>query len=100
VYSQTEKLGINCLPTKYEEGFKYIDEKGCSCTLIEFVKIDSKIGEREYYRWKIKIEVKEIDYSAEAWTDDHWIDLCLGKAYYDEINHKIIYFDKTLQGCI
>ena len=80
----SDKLGLDRRPTKYKEGFEYVNQQGNSCVLIKWA--DSGFG---IYRWKIKLVVIG-DFYTEAWTDDRWIDVCLGNAYLDTNTHQII----------
>lgn len=77
--------------TNYKPGFTYYDSRGIKCTLIKWEKVGGMIANER--RWRAKFEcMGETSY---GWTDDCWIDLYTGKAFLNERNHQIIYYDEV-----
>lgn len=87
-----EKLGIDAKPTKYEPGFEYTTNHGEKATLIKWVYVGDSFNGVEEYRWRVLVE--KGGFAAVVWTDDCWIDVSIGKAYLDEKQHKIIYYEE------
>lgn len=76
--------------TKYKPGFTFYDDYGTKITLVKWEEIPL-MSWRTIHRWRARFE--RGGYSALGWTDDCWIDLYTGKAYYDRRNHRIVYYD-------
>jgi predicted small secreted protein len=84
------KVGIEFKPTAYKEGFTFYDDRGVKATLLKWT-YNGKMFGVDTYRWRTNWEYAGV--SSLGWTDDCWIDLYTGKAYYDKKNMKIVYYD-------
>lgn len=72
--------------SRYYTGFEFYTGNGDKCTLLTWE--DSGFG---HWRWKCVYERNGI--TAVGWTNDNWIDLYIGKSFYDAQNLKIIPLD-------
>lgn len=74
--------------SRYEKGFSFYDNRGAKLTLVEWGMYGFK------YRWRCKIEWMGV--TAEAYTDDCWIDVYTEKAFLNERTHQIVYYDSVI----
>ena len=78
--------------TSYKPGFKYWDYNSqVWVTLLKWQKIPASHGFPPIWRWRTRLVNKfGFTIKEKTWTDECWIDLNTGKAYYDEEHLRII----------